>query len=469
MHRQKLHRYFVEHADELLRDVSTLVAINSEYMEPEEGMPFGKGAAKCVKAAGEMMEGFGFKVGNYDNYVITADYGPAPRKLDILAHLDVVPAGDGWTVTTPFAAKVCDGRVYGRGTADDKGPALCALYAMRAIKELNIHLKKGVRLILGSDEERGGRDLEYYYSKEKPAPVSFSPDADFPVINVEKGGLKAGFHTQPLVTNGPPKLITLKSGISGNVVPDRASAVVAGIPLVDIHRIAEQFMKQNSAKVTCTSDGDNVHILVEGKTAHSSTPERGENAITAMLAMLDQLPFAASEVSKRIHALHEMFPHSDYYGSALGVDLEDEISGHTTLSLNILEFSDNMFAGAFDCRACLLATNENTRDVIYETLKKHGFVLDSAEKKMYPPHHVPEDSELVQSLLQAYTAITGKVGKPLAIGGGTYVHGIKNGVAFGCSSEDEDNHMHGADEFMSIPAMLESCEIFAQAILNLCG
>ena len=118
----------------------------------------------------ELAKEAGFSVTNYDNYVMAADLGPQPAELDILAHLDVVPVSDSWTVTQPFEPLVKDGKIYGRGTADDKGPAVAALYAMKAIKELGIPLKKGVRLILGTDEECGSSDLEYYYARKRKRP-----------------------------------------------------------------------------------------------------------------------------------------------------------------------------------------------------------------------------------------------------------------------------------------------------------
>ena len=133
----KIDTYLEEHIPALLEDLSRLVAIDSERREALPGMPFGREAAECLSAASDMIRGYGFSVKNYDNYVITADMDPELEPhLDILAHLDVVPAGDGWQVTKPFAMKIEDGRAYGRGTSDDKGPALCALYAMRAIKEI---------------------------------------------------------------------------------------------------------------------------------------------------------------------------------------------------------------------------------------------------------------------------------------------------------------------------------------------
>ena len=187
MYREKIDAYIDSKKEEMLADLSRLVRINSQRGEAIVGMPFGEGPAKVLAEAEELIKGYGFAVTNYDNYVVTGDFSDAEKGLDILAHLDVVPVTDDWTVTQPFEPKVVGDRIYGRGTADDKGPAIAALYAMKAIKELGIPMKKSVRLILGSDEECGSGELEYYYKKEEEAPYTFTPDAEFPVINIAKG------------------------------------------------------------------------------------------------------------------------------------------------------------------------------------------------------------------------------------------------------------------------------------------
>ena len=187
MYKKKIEQYIEAHKQEMLDDICTLCSINSERSAYQEGDPFGEGPSRALAQALKMAEEYGFSINNYDNYVGTADLNDGEHQLDILAHLDVVPAGEGWTVTQPFEPIVKDGKLYGRGTADDKGPAVAALYAMRAVKELGIPVTKNVRLILGTDEECGSSDIEHYYKVEKEAPMTFSPDASFPVINIEKG------------------------------------------------------------------------------------------------------------------------------------------------------------------------------------------------------------------------------------------------------------------------------------------
>ena len=193
MYREEIEQYIESHKAEMLEDICTLCRINSEKMPYQEGMPYGKGPAEALSCALNMAEKYGFAINNYDNYVGTADLNDKEAQLDILAHLDIVPAGDGWTVTEPFEPVVKDGKLYGRGTADDKGPAVAALYAMRAVKELGIPVTKNVRLILGTDEECGSSDIEHYYKVEKEAPMTFSPDSSFPVTNIEKGSLTGRF------------------------------------------------------------------------------------------------------------------------------------------------------------------------------------------------------------------------------------------------------------------------------------
>ncbi len=473
MYDQELKVYFEAHREEYLEDLASLVAINSERMEAKEGMPFGEGAAAALKKGEEILKKWGMTTRNYENYCITGDLNDKERAVDILAHLDVVPAGEGWSVTEPFVMKEQDGRVYGRGTADDKGPALCALYAMRAIKELNIPLKKGVRLILGSDEECGSGDIEYYFSKEPHAPMSFSPDADFPLINIEKGGLHSGFTTEPQIEEMLPRILEIKGGVKINVVPDRAEALVEGISMETL--IAYCSKAKNTMGLQYSMKRENidgrscVRIFVQGQTAHASTPEDGKNAVTGLLQLLSRMPFAESVDFLKLKGISKAFPYQDYDGTAMGVNITDPVSGHTSLALTMFTYSEKEFTGMFDCRASIAANDENLTKVIYERFKGLG-LLPMEDRTMYPPHQVDADSFLVKSLMKAYMDVTGDTqAKPLAIGGGTYVHDIDNGVAYGCGLPGVDNRMHGADEFFELRQIEIGCQVLAQAIINLCN
>ena len=465
--RAKLDAYFEAHQEEMVRDICRLVKIPSQRGEAKPGAPFGEGPLNALKEAIEIAEEIGLKVTNYDNYVCAADLSDAPTELDILAHLDVVPVSDSWQVTKPFEPLVKDGRIYGRGTADDKGPAVAALYAVKALKDLGVPLSKNVRLILGTDEECGSGDLDYYYTKEKEAPMSFSPDADFPLINLEKGGLRGEFSAKWEESKALPRIVSMDCGTKLNVVPDKANAVIEGMEKTELLALCEKASAETGVSYAVSETNGMLRIDAKGDGAHAASPQAGNNALTGLLALLVSLPMAESEGFKRLCAVYETFPHGDWLGKAAGVAMKDELSGETTLSFTIFHYNLTGLEGQFDCRASILANDENLRDVIRDHLAAKGIEL--APCSVYAPHHVPAESPLVKTLLSCYEEYTGEKGYCVSIGGGTYVHRLENGVAFGCANPNVDNRMHGDDEFAEIGQLVLSAKIFAEAIARICG
>ncbi len=467
MYRKEIEEYIDSHIQEMVEDICVLCRINSEKMPVEEGMPYGRGAAEVLDAALKMAEGYGFAVKNYDNYVGTADLNDKERQLDILAHLDIVPAGEGWEVTSPFEPVLKDGRLYGRGTADDKGPAVAALYAMKAVKELGIPLKKNVRLIVGTDEECGSSDIAHYYKIEKEAPMTFSPDAEFPVINVEKGSLAAHFTADFAPSQGSAKLVSLDAGIKINVVPAKAYAAVKGLAMEVLEETAKQVEAQTGIRFSFSQEGENVKITAEGVNAHAAFPEGGNNALTGLVKYVTELPLADCGQLSCLKGLLNLIPHGDLYGEAMGIAMEDEISGKLTLAFSMLKVTEDKLDGQFDSRCPVCATEDNVLAVVKEKMAGAGLTLHN--ESMRPPHHVPGDGLFVQTLLKAYEEYTGRKGECLYTGGGTYVHELKNGVAFGASMPGTDNNMHGADEFAILQELAASAKIFAQVIVDLCS
>ena len=468
MYKEKIEAYMETHRQELVADVCELCRINSERMPAEEDMPYGPGAAECLDAALDMAEGYGFETVDYDGYVGCVDFDSTlPKQLDILAHLDVVPAGEGWTVTEAYAPVEKDGKLYGRGSSDDKGPAVAALYAMRCVKELGIPLKKNVRLILGTDEECGSSDIRYYYSKEKEAPMTFSPDGEYPVVNVEKGRLAGHFTARYEPSGTLPRLVKIEAGVKTNVVPGKAKAVVEGLDQTVLAQKAAELESRTGVKFELEPEGACCTVTAIGEGAHASTPEEGNNALTGLLAYICSLPLAASRQMELVRHLEALMPHGDVHGTALGVDMEDQVSGRITLAFSILKVDDSEIDGQFDSRVPVCGNEENVLKVIMSNMADKGFAL--LNDSMTPPHQVSGDSAFVRTLLGVYERYTGQKGECLAIGGGTYVHSLKNGVAFGASMPGTDNRMHGADEFAVVDELVVSAAMFAQIIVELCG
>lgn len=466
MEQPRVTAYVAAHKEELIADICRMVRIRSDRGEAKPSMPYGEGPARALRELLELAGKMGFHTQNVDNYVGTVDFGTGERQLAILAHLDVVPAGSGWKVTQPFEPLLRDGRLYGRGTADDKGPAVAALYAMKAVKDLGIPLAKNVRLIVGTDEECGSSDIAYYYAREPEDPMTFSPDASFPVINIEKARLLGKIGAQYARSEALPRLVRMDAGVKENVVHDAAEAELTGLSPVQLAPYLETARQKTGADFSAQEQNGVTVVRAAGHAAHASTPEAGNNALTALLALLLSLPLAQSEGLAKLRALGALFPHGDTAGRAAGVAMSDEASGALTISLNMLHVDETGFKGVFDCRAPLCATKENLTDVMEQKARAAGLTID---QQLSPAHHVPGDTPFVRTLLKCYEQYTGRKGKCLATGGGTYVHGLQNGVAFGCSMPETDNRMHGADEFAVVDELLTACAIYTQAIIDLCG
>ena len=469
MYKKQIEEYFDSHKDERLKDICDQIRIKSDRGEPKENMPFGEGPAKALEAALKLAESMGFKTKNYDNYVGTVDFNDKEKGLDILGHLDVVPASDEWIVTKAYEPVIKDGKLYGRGSADDKGPSIVALHALKAVKELGIDLSKNVRLILGTDEECGSSDIEHYYAVEKEAPMTFSPDAEFPLINIEKGRLATDFTSDFAEDKTLPRVVSVNGGVKANVVPDKAQAVVEGFSLEEVKKYCAD--AESKTKVAFTADVENgvVVINAKGKGAHASLPENGDNALTAMLELLSSMKCADSEGFKKLCAVSRLFPHNDHLGEGLGVKMSDELSGSLSMSFTMFEYSTTHLSGTFDSRSPICANDENFTEVVRANMAKEGLTLGTADSdKLNPAHHVSADSDFVRTLLKCYEEYTGLKGECLAIGGGTYVHHLENGVAFGCSMPGTENNMHGNDEFAVVDELITSAKIFTQVIIDLC-
>ena len=470
MYQKEITEWIDAHKEEMLEDIKKLIRIQSDREEPLPDMPFGAGPARALEEALSIAKGYGFYVNNVDNYVGTVDLkGENDGKLDILSHLDCVPVADGWSVTRPFEPVIVDGKLYGRGSADDKGPSIAALYAARCVKELGIPLRHNVRLIWGCDEECGSSDIAHYFKTEKSAEFTFSPDADFPVINIEKGGFHGEIFADCEESTSLPRLLAMDAGLKINVVPDHCHMEIEGMrkPVAEIY-CAGAYDK-TGVKFTVTKlDENKIAIDALGTGAHAAHPSDGNNAITASLYLLSTMFLAPSKQFNLVCGLSELLPHGDYLGKGLGIAMEDEISGELTMSPDIIHITPTSIRCEFDSRCPICATEQNVKYAAMVSCAGKGLSLKN--NPLRPPHHVPADSPFIQTLLAAYEKYTGiKDAKPIAIGGGTYCHEIENGVAFGCTMPGTDNHMHGNDEFAVVEELVLSAKNFADVIISLCA
>ena len=453
---------------ELVAAVCRLVSVRSVKGEAQPGMPFGEGPARALDEALKLCDELGFATENHDGYVGTAELNDKDTILHILAHMDVVGEGKGWD-TDPYGPVEKDGVLYGRGVADDKGPAVAALFAMKCVKDLGIPLSHSARMILGTDEESGSEDIAHYYATEPYAKYTFSPDADFPVINIEKGHYHPDFGRTWAKSEALPRVTELKGGFRTNVVPPEAQAFVAGMLVTDIGPHVEHVSRETEATFTLEAEEGGTRILCAGRNAHAASPDGGNNAITALLALLDHLRLADCGSTAAIRSMHALFPHGDTRGRALGIAQEDELSGPLTLNLALMTLDETGFSAKFDVRFPICANDDNCKKTCEASFAAHGIAV-TGDGDMTGVHHTDADSPFVRTLLACYENYTGvKDARPLAIGGGTYVHDIPGGVAFGCELPGSDPRMHGPNERIPVADLVLSAQIFAQAIAELCG
>ena len=454
-----------DHRQEMINALRTLVEYPSVRGASLSGAPFGQPTADALRAFLAIAEKAGLRTRNLDGYAGVAEWGGDPA-LGILSHLDVVPAGDGWTMP-PFKLTEKDGVLYGRGVIDDKGPTVAALFALRAVIECGVPLKRGVRLIVGCSEETGGEDMDYYAAREAFPPMVFTPDSDFPAVCIEKGRAYPALTATFDKADAPCAVTIITADGVVNAVPGVATARIRGLDADTLRPLAEAFSADPAhPAITLTPDGDEVEVTATGAGAHASTPDRGVNALTGLLAWLTSLPLTPTPAFHALCALSRLFPAGESDGAAVGLACSDE-SGELTLVLSRLAFSETELVAEGDCRFPLCRTLRQVTDTLTAAAEKSGF---AARIPGVEPHHVPADSPFVRTLLDVYEQVTGERGcQPLAIGGGTYVHDIPNGVAFGAQFSGEDNHMHGADEFVTLERLEQTTLIYAHAIARLCG
>ena len=463
---EQLDLFFDRRRASMVEDIRALVRVNSVKGEACPGAPFGSGPTAALDAALALARREGFAARNVDGYVGVVDLNDAPTELGILAHLDVMPQGTGWTYP-PFDVTEHEGKLYGRGTADDKGPAVAALYAMMAVKAIRPELHKNVRLILGTDEESGSADIAYYFAREAPPPHVFSPDGDFPVINIEKGRFAPVFRGRWLRQKEGARVLSIVGGQRHNAVPQQARATIAGLSPAKLAPVIRQVERDTGVEFQLGRTPAGLTLYALGTGAHGAQPEKGNNALTALLSVLAALPLADSPSAQMIRGLAALFPHGDTQGKALGLACADETSGPLTLNFSVLDLNQTGFSAQFDCRFPLCAKEEELLSRLSDAISPLG--AEVADPGLVPPHCVPEDDPFVQTLLGVYHDYTGLPARCLAIGGGTYVHDIPGGVAFGCAMPGVDNRMHEPDEFAILDDLVLSAKMFAQVILDVCG
>lgn len=427
----------------LIQTLQELIRFDTVETPPVGDAPFGTGNKECLIFALKKCEELGMTTLNCDNYAGHADFGQGEESLGILGHLDVVPATEKTWIVPPFSGEIVDDKIYGRGALDDKGAMVACMYAVRALADAGYKFKRRVRLIFGCNEETGSLCMKHYFKKMPYPTLSFSPDANFPVINREKGMLGLEFDLGAL----PEQILDFDAGLRKNIVPDECTAKLAKTFSGEICECAE--VKEHS---------DHFLLKTHGVSAHGSLPQGGDNAVWKMVKALHKafpgnaaLKFAAEKMC-------------DYTGKAWGVNISDKESGEITLNIGVARCVKGRLVLTVDVRHPIMYTCKQVSDLFEKNSQGIKMkVLVASE-----PLNVPEDSFLVKSLIKAYEKATGNKGYMLSIGGGTYSRSCENCVAFGPEFPGESAPIHQANECVSADALIKMAQVYMQAIKDIC-
>lgn len=451
--------------EELLADLKTLLSIDSVRRDElaTEDAPVGPGPKEALLKFLEIGERDGFITKNVDNLAGHIEIGDGDELMGVFGHVDVVPVGTGWD-TDPFTPTIKDNRLYARGSSDDKGPTVAAYYAIKIIRELGLPINKKLRLIIGTDEESGWKCMDRYLAVEKKPDFGFSPDADFPIINGEKGILTLRVKFNQTASQHATRLVSFDAGLRENMVPQDATAtLITKVPFEKIVADLAQFTTQNGVTGSAKQDGDKIVIDMVGKASHGMAPMNGVNAATFLAAFLSNYDFV--DADRQFLTFITDYLHLEFYAEKLGLAHTDDVMGVLTMNPGVFSYANGVGEVALNYRYPKGVTAEGLKEGLQTAL--NAFDISVEAGKSQTPHYVPADDPLVKTLLDVYEAHTGHKGSERTIGGGTYGRLLERGVAYGAMFPHSIDTMHQANEFIDLDDLFNATAIYADAISQL--
>lgn len=462
-------KFLEDKKEEILNTICEVIKIPSvsDENKSEPGMPFGRACNTALEYVLNLANSMGFKAKNIDGYCGYVEFGEGEELVGIIGHLDVVPAGDGWTKCSPFDPVIVDNKLYGRGAIDDKGPVIASLYAMKYVMD-TMNVTKRIRLILGLNEEVSWKCIEYYKAHEEIPTVGFSPDADFPVIYAEKGFLNC-YISQKYEQSGKILIKNIVCNNAINIVPKYAEA---SLNLCDIdtdqfidafHRLVEQYnFHMDIQKISETE----VKLIAEGVSVHSAHLDLGINALSRLLIIINDLQ-SMYNTSVDIINFVSKYIGTTLFGEKLGIDCNDE-SGKLTLNVSNIKCEDGNIILGLNLRIPVTIYPAIIKQKINDAiLQYHNLSVEFTDEKA--ALYIPKNNPLVTTLCSVFNEVTGQNAEPITCSGATYARAFKNVVSFGCNMPGNMDMCHQADEYIKLDDLFTSIEIYIKAIRELAG
>ncbi len=449
-----------KYKDEMIKSLSQLVAIESvaNTNEGTEEYPFGPKSAEAIDFMMSLANKMGFQTENCGNYACHAQLGEGSDDdyAAVLTHVDVVPLGSGWD-TDPLVLTEKDGYLYGRGVADDKGAAIVSLYCLKAMQDNGVEMKRPVRCIFGGGEEIGMDDMANYFAKHKLPVFAFTPDADYPMCNCEKGILHIKFSAM-----ADKSIVAIKGGSAINCVADSCTATVRCSD--EVAKIICDEIKSYGLTCDCNYKNGLCEFSVKGVSAHAMCPQNGKNAIDGFMMAATSAEVFSDSSAEKFFAEHIC---GGLNGEKIGVDCHDEVSGDLTMNVGTVSISDETVSVRVDIRYPATIDSSGIIEKIKAAAQSHNISVEiTGDNK---PLYVPEEHPLIKSLGECYTEVTGQTVRPISMGGGTYARALGGrGVAFGLVfPESQPSNLHMPNENFSVEDFMRHAEICYKAMCRL--
>lgn len=455
--KEQVETFVQQNAENIARDIKRLVDIPSVEESPVESAPFGNGPRAVLEEALKMAGEMGLETYNANNYIGWAEVkGSSSKTLATITHLDVVPAGNGWD-GDPFCMRRQGDWLIGRGVADDKGPSVLCLYIAKFLKEQGIVPRYNFRVLLGCNEETGMQDVEYYLENYPAPDFCFSPDAEFPVCNGEKGVYSADLISN--VLNG--NLVDFQGGVASNAVPDLAHCVVKGS--------LESLPQKENISLSTAGEGL-VRIEGKGKAGHAAFPAGTVNAIGVIVDYLLENNLCTPEENGYLQLLQKLFAATD--GSAIGIASDDGLFDPLTVIGGTIRMEEGRLIQNINSRYPTSTTAQTITSQLQQAAGEHAEVKAERESE---PFYISADHPAIQTLLGVYNEVTGENAKPFTMGGGTYARHFPLAVSFGPEAAlgqeqevpDFVGTMHGPNEGVNLNHLTKALKIYLLSVLAL--
>ncbi|MFD2192060.1 dipeptidase [Pistricoccus aurantiacus] len=469
----------LHYGDEVVDLLGEMVAIQTskEGDRPQHENPGIQEFGELIK---EKAEDFGLDYRNVDNRVFEVELpGSSDEAFGILTHGDTVPAQESWelddgTTLDPLEITLIDGKLYGRGTEDDKASIAAALYAMKAIQENDVPLKRTIRLMIETTEETGGEGFEYYKQDNELAAYNIVLDSGYPAVIAENGfgTIDAYFPIQEASGDGP-FISDMTGSLATNQIPATASATIEG---GDSQALSEKLAAQGEEYVSANGgdfqvmtdvQDDAVKVTVKGASAHSSKPDDGINPVPRLAGLLAQsdIDFQPNQYTATIHYIDDNYG-LDYHGEKLGVAYSHDFMGPLLISPTYLERQDDRLRVAVNVRA---PKGEKSPEELADTIEQK--LTDYAEQQdtdMQVEVEIDDwmlrdpQGAWLQTLLNIFGDTTGQEAEPISSAGSTTAKLLPNAINFGPSMPGEEYTGHTDREFKKRDNLMLDIQMFTE-------